>query len=148
LPLARKEESRNQREAENEHGVFVFKADARDGAEREPPFRRSPFGDSYCDPRTERPDERLECVHGKKGVEGEIGRGQQNCGGRQKHSESLSAKILRDNASEENNRCSGQCRQQSDGEQRTSENVPREPCNESDKRRLVNVAPCQVFTAS
>ena len=111
------------------------------------------FGDAPFTMRTtihahEQPEKRLERVHRKEAVEGEIRGRPENRAGREKLAVALGAQFAREDAGEKNDRCAREHGKQADRNERIAEGVALEPRDERDQRRLVDVAPGEVLAAS
>ena len=127
--------------------MFVFEADARERSKRQPPFRRRTLHDADRDPGAKQPEERLESIHGKETVEGEIRRGEQNRCGRKKLPEAPAAEFASHHAGKKNHSGAGEHRQKANREKRVAENVARNPGDDGYQRWLVHVAPGEMLAA-
>lgn len=133
--------------AEEQHGMLVEQANARDDTEEQPKFAAGAIEDFQHDKRGGHPEEGLEHVHGEQAVETEIHGRDHHADAGQKNAVATSAEFARDQAGEDETDASGDGRKKMQGRERVTERDALKPGDYGDERRLIDVAPREMVAA-
>jgi hypothetical protein len=140
-------DTRDQRQGEEGHRMFVEQPDSDQRPEGQPQCRMGPAPQAHRHIRGSHPEEGLEAVHGQHAGEGGEYRRDQR-GHRRRHLRRAPAAELPGHPSgEEDQQGASEGRKEADGEERIAESPAPERGDRRDQRRVIDIAPRQVLAA-
>ena len=130
--------------SKEKHRPFIQNADPGDEAKPQPQFLIACLNDPDNQIRCRGPEQRLERVHGQQVEENQVPWSDQHGDGGQELAESAGAETARQMARQPDRESAGERGKKTDRVQRVAGDMPLEPGDQGDQRRLVNVTPGEV----
>src|ERR1019366_10267446 len=120
LALGSEQKARDQREAEDQHGVLGFETQTGEQSKIEPEFLVAGIDDANKEQRAPHPAERLEGVDVEEVIQRQDAGSEQDAEGGEALGESPSAQFARHGSGEQHQGSTGQCGRQADGGERVA----------------------------